>query len=61
MTGGPRPGAGRKAGYRKEHAARELIAVRLTAEQRRIAEALGDGNASAGIRAALDKAAAGLG
>ena len=53
-TGGNRPGAGRNAGYRKEGAARELIAVRLTTEERRIAAYLGDGNASAGIRQALD-------
>ena len=55
-TGGKRAGAGRKAGYRKENAARELIAVRLTAEERRIAENLGGGNASAGIRMALHQA-----
>lgn len=52
-AGGPRPGAGRKVGYRKEGAARELIAVRLTAEERAIAERLGSGNASEGIRRAL--------
>lgn len=53
-AGGKRPGAGRPKGTTKSTAQRELLAVRLTAEQRATAERLGMGNASEGIRLALD-------
>lgn len=55
-AGGKRPGAGRPKGTTKSTARGEMLAVRLTAEQRAIAERIGMGNASEGIRRALDAA-----
>jgi hypothetical protein len=51
--GGPRPGAGRKPGYRKPNGRKNLVAVRLDDGELETATTLGDGNASAGIRSAL--------
>ena len=45
---------GRPPGSTKPGAARELIAVRLTEDQRALAAWLGWGNTSAGLKAALD-------
>jgi hypothetical protein len=54
--GGARPGAGRKTGYRKPSARRVNVNVRLDAAELARAKALGDGNASEGIRRALKAA-----
>lgn len=53
--GGAREGAGRPAGSVRPHRT-ELVAVRLTPEERRIAEEIGGGVASEGIRVALKRA-----
>lgn len=50
--GGPRKGAGRPAGSTTTERTEKLM-VRLTQEDRAKAEAIGEGNASAGIRIAL--------
>lgn len=54
--GGHRPGAGRKPGNRRP--AVRASAVKLSDDERAIAETLGDGNLSEGIRIALHKAVA---
>jgi hypothetical protein len=51
--GGAREGAGRKPGSVKSDAKREAINVKLTQEEKVLALAIGDGNASEGIRRAL--------
>lgn len=51
--GGAREGAGRKPGSIKPDARRLMINVKLTAEEKALALAIGDGNASEGIRRAL--------
>ena len=57
--GGIRPGAGRKTGSTKPTARRAGIFVRLSEAELEQARAIGDGNASAGVRAALAKCASG--
>ena len=52
--GGKRPGAGRKTGSTKLAARRVGIFVRLSEAELEQARAIGDGNASAGVRKALD-------
>ena len=54
--GGHRPGAGRKPGSRKPTV--RASAVKLSDDERAIAETLGGGNLSEGIRIALHKAVA---
>lgn len=56
-AGGARTGAGRKVGYRKPGARRHLLTVKVSEEERALALALGDGNASDGVRVALAQAA----
>lgn len=51
--GGARPGAGRKAEL-TDGGATETVRVRLTPQQKHKAEKLGNGNISAGVRAALE-------
>ena len=51
--GGPRPGSGRKPGYRKPDARRNQVNVRLDDAELEKAKQLGDGNAARGIRRAL--------
>ena len=51
--GGAREGAGRKPGSIKPDAKRAMINVKLTTEEKALALAIGDGNASEGIRRAL--------
>lgn len=51
--GGAREGAGRKPGSVKPDAKREAINVKLTQVEKALALAIGDGNASEGIRRAL--------
>ena len=51
--GGARPGAGRKPGYRKPDARRNMVNVRLSDAELMLALQLGEGNASEGIRRAL--------
>lgn len=53
MSGGARPGAGRKPGSTKPESRRQLVAVRLSSDERAKAEMIGNGNASAGLRTAL--------
>lgn len=55
--GGARAGAGRKLGYQKPEAKRELLVVKVTADEKDLARKLGDGNASEGVRRALALAA----
>lgn len=55
MIGGKREGAGRKPGSSKPDSRRQLVAVRLSDEERAKAETIGEGNASAGLRKALAK------
>ena len=55
--GGTRPGAGRKTGSTKTTARRVWIFVRLSEAELAQARAIGKGNASAGVRAALAKCA----
>jgi hypothetical protein len=50
--GGPRKGAGRPAGSTKTERTEKLM-VRLTPKERAKAEAIGQGNASEGLRIAL--------
>ena len=52
--GGTRPGAGRKAGSTKTATRRAGIFVRLSEAELEQARAIGEGNASAGVRKALD-------
>jgi hypothetical protein len=52
-AGGKRPGAGRPSGTTKPTARRRQVNLRLTEEELAKAEYLGQGNASAGLRAAL--------
>jgi hypothetical protein len=52
--GGIRPGAGRKTGSTKPTARRIGIFVRLSEDELEQARAIGEGNASAGVRKALD-------
>jgi hypothetical protein len=54
--GGARKGAGRKPGYRKPNAKRNQVNVRLTDAQMAAVNRLGNGNASAGLRALVDRA-----
>lgn len=54
--GGPREGAGRKPGYRKPDARRQGVYVRLSEEELAAAKRLGFGNASEGVRRALQEA-----
>lgn len=51
--GGAREGAGRKPGSTKRDARRAMINVKLTPEEKALALAIGEGNASEGIRRAL--------
>jgi hypothetical protein len=51
--GGIRPGAGRKTGSTKPTARRVGIFVRLSEAELEQARAIGEGNASAGVRQAL--------
>jgi hypothetical protein len=51
--GGPRPGAGRKPGSVKPGTKRSMINVKLTEEEKSLALAIGEGNASEGVRRAL--------
>jgi hypothetical protein len=51
--GGTRPGAGRKTGSTKPTARRVGIFVRLSKAELEQARAIGEGNASAGVRQAL--------
>lgn len=51
--GGPRPGAGRKPGWRKPDARRRMTCIKLTEAEHEAAIQLGNGNVSAGIRLAL--------
>lgn len=51
--GGPRKGAGRPAGSTTTERTEKLM-VRLTPAERERAEQIGQGNASAGIRTALE-------
>jgi hypothetical protein len=51
--GGARDGAGRKPGSMKQDARRAMINVKLTPEEKALALAIGEGNASEGIRRAL--------
>ena len=51
--GGAREGAGRKPGSTKPDARRLMVNVKLSPEERDFALAIGDGNASEGIRRAL--------
>ena len=53
MKGGARPGSGRPVGTVKPESKRQLVAVRLSDEERAKAETIGEGNASAGLRKAL--------
>jgi len=53
-SGGARPGAGRKVGYRKPDAMTHFIAVRLNDTHLVAARELGEGNVSLGVRRALD-------
>ena len=53
--GGKRPGAGRPKGSTKPGSKTELLMIRVTPQQKAKALKLGDGNASAGIRIALDR------
>ena len=52
--GGTRPGAGRKTGSTKPTARRAGISVRLSENELDQDRAIGEGNASAGVRKALD-------
>ena len=52
--GGIRPGAGRKTGSTKPATRRSGIFVRLSEAELEQAKAIGEGNASAGVRKALD-------
>lgn len=54
--GGPRPGAGRKPGWRKPGARDQVLLVKLTTRERTMANEIGDGNASLGVRRALYRA-----
>ena len=51
--GGAREGAGRKPGSIKTDARRLMVNVKLSPEERDLALAIGNGNASEGIRRAL--------
>lgn len=51
--GGIRPGAGRKAGSVKPGTKRSMVNVKLTEEEKALALAIGEGNASEGVRRAL--------
>ena len=53
--GGKRPGAGRPKGSTKAGSKTEVLMIRVTPAQKAKALELGDGNASAGIRLALDR------
>ena len=57
--GGTRPGAGRKTGSTKPATRRVGIFVRLSEAELAQARAIGEGNASAGVRQALAKFASG--
>lgn len=54
--GGPRPGAGRKPGWRKPDKRDLVMMVKINATERTMAQTLGDGNASLGVRRALYRA-----
>lgn len=54
--GGARPGAGRKPGWRKPNKRDRILMVKLNATERTLAQTLGDGNASLGVRRALYRA-----
>lgn len=53
MRGGPRPGAGRPAGSNRTNQTESLL-VRLPAHLKQKAARIGAGNASAGVRLALE-------
>lgn len=53
--GGARPGAGRPTGTTKPNRRASALAVRLSDAERAKAERIGDGNASRGVRIALDE------
>lgn len=52
--GGKRPGAGRKIGYRSPAARTRQVNVKLTEDELKKARAIGEGNASVGLRVALN-------
>lgn len=54
--GGPRPGAGRKPGWRKPDKRDQILMVKLNTSERSMANEIGDGNASLGVRRALYRA-----
>ena len=54
--GGPRPGAGRPTGTKKPGSRPRQVNARLSDLELAQAEALGDGNASEGLRVALRRA-----
>lgn len=54
--GGPRPGAGRKPGWRKPDGRNLVMMIKINANERAMAQTLGDGNASLGVRRALYRA-----
>jgi hypothetical protein len=54
MKGGKREGAGRPAGSSIGEAKTESVTFRLTPAEKALAEKLGNGNASKGLRRALE-------
>ena len=56
VLGGPRPGAGRKPGWRKPDKRDQILMLKLNVGERAMAQDLGDGNASLGVRRALYRA-----
>lgn len=56
VVGGLRPGSGRKPGWRKPNKRDQVLLFKVTDAERAMALAIGDGNASLGVRRALYRA-----